>query len=89
MIITKKITTKYFEDVKSGVKNFELRLANFEIKSGDTLLLKEVDAETKKLTGRELSKKVTYVLKTKDITFWPKEKVDEFGYQIISLKEDE
>ena len=86
MIIVKKIITKYFEDIKNGIKNFELRLANFDIKPGDTLILKEVNPETKELTGREIKREVTYVLKTKNIHFWPKEEVDKYGYQIISLK---
>jgi len=36
--IEKKIDTKYFRLVKSGEKKFELRLADFRIKTGDVVL---------------------------------------------------
>ena len=38
-----------FELVKSGKKKFELRLADFDIKEGDTLVLKEWDLEIKNI----------------------------------------
>ena len=38
-IIKKKIWQEYFELVKSGKKRFELRLADFDIKEGDFLVL--------------------------------------------------
>jgi hypothetical protein len=34
----------------------------------------------------KIEKKVTYVLKTKDVKFWPIEDVEEYGFQIISFK---
>lgn len=84
--IEKKILQKYFQKILDGEKNFELRLADFECNEGDALVLKEWDPETNSYTGRELEKTVTYVLKTKDIDFWPKEEIEKYGYQIISLK---
>jgi len=36
-IIKKKIWPEYFELVRSGKKRFEARLADFDIKEGDTL----------------------------------------------------
>ena len=30
--------------------------------------------------------KITYVGKTKDMNFWPKEEVEKYGYQIIAFK---
>ena len=81
----KKILPEYFQKILDGVKNYELRLADWECQEGDILLLKEWNPETKEFTGREIEKKVTYVLKTKDLTFWSKEDVDKFGYQIISF----
>lgn len=41
MIIKKKIWPKFFEEVKSGKKKFEVRVADFNIKEGDTLILEE------------------------------------------------
>jgi hypothetical protein len=63
-----------------------LRLADFKCKEGDILVLEEWDPKTKKYTGRVLEKKVTFVLKTKDIKFWPEKDVEKYGYQIISFK---
>lgn len=85
MLIEKKIWPKYFEEVASGKKKFELRLGDLEINEGDELLLCEYDPKTKEYTGREIKKKVSYVLKTKDVDFWSKENIDRYGYQIIQI----
>lgn len=86
MIIEKKILPKYFEKILSGEKNFELRLADFECGIGDVLVLKEYDPKKEEFTGRNIEKEISYVLKTNDLDFWPKEDVEKYGYQIISLK---
>ena len=86
MKIMKKVWPPYFQKILDGDKTFELRLADFECNPGDILILKEWDPENKEYTGREIEKQVTYVLKTKDLEFWPKEDVEEHGYQIISFK---
>jgi hypothetical protein len=86
MKIEKKTWPEYFKKVLSGEKNFELRLADWECKPGDTLVLREWDPKTKEYTGRQIEKEVTYVAKTKDIKFFSKEDAEKYGYQIISLK---
>jgi len=86
MKIEKKIWSEYFEKILDGSKNFELRLADWECEAGDVLVLNEWDPEIKEYTGRSVEKRVGYVIKTKDIDFWPEEDVQKFGYQIISLK---
>ena len=85
MRIEKKVDKEYFEKILSGDKNFELRLADWECNEGDVLVLREID-EDRNYTGREIEKKVTCVLKTKDIDLFPKEDVEKYGYQIISFK---
>ena len=88
-IIKKKIWPQYFEKIKSGDKTFELRLADWKCNVGDVLILQEWNPETKSYTGRELSKTVSYVLKTKDIKnagMWTEEEINKYGFQIISLK---
>lgn len=88
--ISKKVWPKYFEKILSGKKNYELRLADFEVKPGDILILKEWNPKNEKYTGREVKKTVTYVgiFKEKDLhDFWPKEKIKKHGLQIISLKD--
>ncbi|MBP6891478.1 DUF3850 domain-containing protein [Candidatus Shapirobacteria bacterium] len=89
MEIKKKIWPQYFEKIKSGDKTFELRLADWKCNVGDVLILQEWNPETKSYTGRELSKTVSYVLKTKDIKnagMWTEEEINNYGFQIISLK---
>lgn len=88
-IIEKKILAKYFEEIASGKKTFELRLADWECDPGDILVLVETDDETKQPTGRIMRKKVGFVGKTKELMFWPKEEVDKYGFQIISLLEED
>ena len=87
MKIEKKIWSKYFEDVLNGKKNFEVRLADWDINEGDILILREWDSEKKEYTGRQVEKEISYILKTKDFDLFSKEEVDEFGYQILGFKQ--
>lgn len=84
--IEKKVWTEFFEEILSGEKNFELRFNNFECDVGDVLVLQEWDNVAGKYTGRVLEKEVMYVLKTKEVKFWPKEDIEKHGFQIISFK---
>lgn len=86
MRIEKKCWPEFFEKILKGEKNFDLRLADFDVKEGDILVLKEFNPKTKQYTGRVIEKKVNYVLKTKDLKFWTKEEIDKFGLQIIGFK---
>lgn len=86
MRIKKKTWPEYFQAILDNRKNFELRLADFDIKEGDILVLREWDPKKKEYTGRELEKEVSYILKTKNIKFHSKKAIDKYGYQIISLK---
>ncbi|MEK7507584.1 MAG: DUF3850 domain-containing protein [Patescibacteria group bacterium] len=86
-IVKKKIWPEYFDAVASGKKKFELRLNDFDVREGDTLILEEWDSKTKEYTGRKIEKKVTYIGKFKmDRLFWPESEIKEKGIQIISLE---
>ena len=87
-IIKKKIWPEYFEAVVSGRKKFELRLNDFEINEGDTLLLEEYNPIKKEYTGRSAEKKVGYVFKFKptELPFYSKEDIEKNGLQIIFLE---
>lgn len=90
MRITKKAWPEYFQQIIDGKKTFDLRVNDFNISEGDTLVLNEWDPLTKKYTGRTIEKQVGYVGKWKidELTeFWPREDIDEKGLQIISLKD--
>jgi hypothetical protein len=86
MKIEKKTWPDLFQAIVDGRKNFDLRLADFPCRPGDILVLKEWDPKTKKYTGREIKKKVTFVLKTKACRFWSEEEVERCGYQVIGFK---
>ena len=83
--IKKKVLSSIYDKIVSGEKTYELRLADWSCKSGDILILIEMDDETKKPTGRQMKKIVGHVGKTKDFNLWTPEEVEQHGYQVISL----
>jgi len=84
--ITKKIWPEFFEKILNGEKKYELRLGDFDCQTGDILVLREWDPNTKAYTGRQIEREITLVLKTKDQKFWPEADVNKYGFQILSLK---
>ena len=85
--IQKKTTPEYVQDILEGRKNFEVKLADWECKVGDILVLREWHPKTTKYTGRVIEKKVVYVLKTKEAKLWSKEEISKYGFQIIGFKD--
>lgn len=85
-VIHKKVWREYFEKITSGKKRFEIRLSDFEVKEGDTLVLEEWNENKEELTGRKIETTVTYVIKTKDLPFWAPEEVDKYSYQVIQFE---
>lgn len=86
MIIEKKTTPEFFQDILDGKKTFEVRLADWKCKVGDILVLKEWDPKKKEYTGRTAEKKITYVTKTKDFKFFTKKDIAKYGFQVIGFK---
>ena len=87
MKIQKKVQKKYFDEVIEGKKAFEVRLADFKCKPGDTLTLLEQKQGTKNLTGRKLNCEVLYKLNTKAITkFYTKKEIDKHGLVILAIR---
>ena len=54
MEIKKKCWPDYFQQIMNGKKNVEVRLADFELKDGDVLILEEYDPDTSTYTGRKI-----------------------------------
>jgi Domain of unknown function (DUF3850) len=52
----------YFEPVISGHKSFELRINDRQFAVGDVLWLREYNDKTEQYSGREIRKRVTYLL---------------------------
>lgn len=72
-----KIYPKYFEDILSGKKNFELRKNDRKFHVGDNILLKEWN--NIKYSGRSIYAEIIYIL---DDSFIGLEK----GYVILGIK---
>ncbi len=85
-IIKKKTWPDLFELIKAGKKKFDLRLADFDIKEGDTLILEEWDPEKKEYTGRKIEKKVTYLLKFKLDSFGQKKEIEKDGLYVLQIE---
>lgn len=85
-IINKKVWREYFEKIIYGKKKLELRLADFKVSEGDTLVLEEWDKDKKEYTGRKVEVVATYIFKTKGQTFWSPEEVEKHGFQIIQFE---
>ena len=56
-----KVDWEFFEDLASGVKEFEIRKNDRGFELGDVLALNEINMEGQ-LTGRTLYKKINYIL---------------------------
>ena len=86
--IKKKTWPEYFELIKSGKKNFEIRLADFDIKEGDLLVLEEYNPKTKQYTGRSIKKKVSLIKNTKMMEkMHKKEDIEKYGLYVIGIED--
>lgn len=84
-VVSKKMWPESYEKVLSGEKTYDIRLADWDIQPGDDIVFKEWNPAAETYTGREMRRHVGYVGKTKDWEVWPKEDIEKYGYQIISL----
>ncbi len=85
MEITKKAYRNLFEKVLSGEKNFDIRLGDLKVHKGDILILKEID-ENRNPTGREIKKKIGFILRTKELPYWKDEDINKFGFVVMQLE---
>jgi len=86
MEIRKKTWPELFQKMLEGKKTTDLRLADFDIKEGDTLILEEYDPETKSYTGRVLKKSIKNLNKVKLTDFHDCEDISKFGHWVIELE---
>ncbi len=84
--IHKKIWPEFFDAIQKGEKKFELRLADFDLKDGDTLILEEFDPKTKKYTGRKITKKCNKVFKLDVSKFYTPKQLETNGLYVIELE---
>jgi hypothetical protein len=86
MEVSKKTWPELFQRMLDGKKTADLRLADFDINEGDTLILEEYDPKTKEYTGRTLKKKVKNLNKVNVTDFNSPEEVSKYGHWIIELE---
>lgn len=85
-IIEKKTDRNMFEKILEGEKTFEVRIEDdCKFNEGDILVIKEVD-DNHNFTGREIRKKIGFILRTKKCKYWTKDKINKYGYTILSLR---
>ena len=84
--IRKKTWPEYFQKIIDRKKNVELRLADFDLKEGDILILEEYDPKKKKYTGRVIKKKVKNLSKINLGDFYSTEEIKKFGVYIAELE---
>ena len=75
MAIRKKVWPDFFGKLVSGEKKFELRIADFDVKAGDILLLEEYDPKSGKYTGRKIEKKCKSVMKVNPMDFYSADEI--------------
>ena len=84
--IIKKTWPEFFEQILKGEKKFELRLADFEVKEGDILVLKEYNPKKKEFTGRKIKKIVGKVVFVNPAKMYSLDEIEANGFNIIELK---
>lgn len=84
-VIEKKVWPKLFNLIKSRKKKFELRVADFKIKKGDVLILKEWDPKKRQYTEREVKRRVSFIFKFNLNDFGQEEIIKRHGLYVIEL----
>lgn len=87
-IIKKKCWSEWFDKFCSGERTFELRLADFDLKDGDTIIMEEYNPETKQYTGRQASFLCRKVERSAQnpLQFYKVEDVEKYGFWIIKME---
>ena len=83
MEIMKKTWPELFQRMVDGKKTADVRLADFWIKEGDTLILEEYDPKANAYTGRVLKKRVKNLAKVKLTDFNTPEEIAKYGHWVI------
>jgi hypothetical protein len=76
-----KVYQEYFDAIKCGAKNFEVRKNDRDFQTGDTLNLSEFNPHTQRFTGRAITRVVSYVFPGGQFGI-------EEGYVVLGLKSE-
>ena len=75
-----------FDFTGLGKSGGDFSETNFTSNVGDILVLREWDPKKNNYTGRVIEKEITFVLKTKELDFWPEEEIEKHGYVVMGFK---
>ncbi len=85
MKIHKKIRPEYFQMILDKKKEFELRVADFDINEGGTLILEEQNPKTKEFTGRTAKKKIKHIMKINPAEMYDLKDIQKYGFYILGV----
>lgn len=74
-----KTWPEYFNKVFMGHKDWELRKNDRDFKVGDTVILQEFNPETKEYTGKEMARRINYILEKTEFGL-------QDGYVIMTIR---
>lgn len=83
---TLKCWPEFFADIDSGKKKFELRKNDRNYQVDDMLVLREWNPETQFYSGREVVKRITYILEHRAGAGCAADFGLKDGYAILSLQ---
>lgn len=86
MRVNKKVWPDDFRKIMGKKTYIEMRLADFRVSEGDTLVLREWNPENEKYTGRELKFHVNDVKKVKLTKYYEIKDVEKHGIYLMELK---
>ncbi|MDO8467325.1 MAG: DUF3850 domain-containing protein [Nanoarchaeota archaeon] len=86
MEVKKKAWPELFQKMLENKKTVDVRLADFDIKEGDTIIFEEYNPKIKEYTGRTLKKKVKNLSKIKVTDFNSINDITKFGHYVIELE---
>ena len=86
MEIKKKCWPHLFQLILDGKKNFDVRLADFELKEGDVIIYEEYDPKTKRYSGRTIRKEAKNVRKFKLTDFNSIQDIERYGHYGLEFK---
>ena len=87
--IEKKIRSEIFEKLTNDKMHLDMRLADFDIETGDTIKYREWDPEKNEYTGRSETRVVKGTLSSKqDLNFWSDEDISKYGFYALRLAKE-
>ena len=84
--IKKRTWKHYFGLMFDGFKNVEVRLADFELEVGDTIIFEEYDHLKQEYTGRTITRRVNQLFKIHPEAFNPIADIEKYGQYVMELE---